>query len=71
MTVAEAASVAQTYATRERRPWDPDREFISQGVANLASGLVGAFPVGGSGGSPFATACPGIRCRFRNLAPAA
>jgi SulP family sulfate permease len=45
---AEAASVAQTYATRERRPWDPDREFVSQGVANLASGLVGAFPVGGS-----------------------
>lgn len=45
---AEAASVAQNYATRERRPWDPDREFISQGVANLASGIVGAFPVGGS-----------------------
>jgi len=45
---AEAASVAQTYATKERKPWDPDREFVSQGVANLASGLVGGFPVGGS-----------------------
>ena len=45
---AEAASVSQTYATEERRPWDPDREFVSQGVANLASGLAGGFPVGGS-----------------------
>jgi SulP family sulfate permease len=45
---AEAASVSQTYATRERRPWDPNREFVSQGMANLASGLAGGFPVGGS-----------------------
>ena len=45
---AEAASVSQTYATKERTPWDPDREFVSQGVANLASGLAGGFPVGGS-----------------------
>jgi SulP family sulfate permease len=45
---AEAASVSQTYATRERVSWDPDREFVSQGVANLAAGLAGGFPVGGS-----------------------
>ena len=45
---AEPASVSQTYATRERRPWDPNREFISQGVANVAAGLAGGFPVGGS-----------------------
>jgi sulfate permease, SulP family len=45
---AEPASIARTYATRDRRPWSPDREFISQGVANLASGLSGGYPVGGS-----------------------
>ena len=45
---AEAASVSQTYATRERRRWDPNKEFVSQGAANLAAGLVGGFPVGGS-----------------------
>jgi len=45
---AEAASVSQTYAAKERRSWDPDREFVSQGVANLASGMAGGFPVGGS-----------------------
>jgi SulP family sulfate permease len=45
---AEAASVSQTYATRERRRWDPNKEFVSQGMANLAAGVVGGFPVGGS-----------------------
>ncbi len=45
---AEAASVSQTYATRERKHWDPNREFLSQGAANLAAGVVGGFPVGGS-----------------------
>ncbi len=45
---AEAASVSQALATRERMTWDPDREFISQGVGNLAAGLFGGFPSGGS-----------------------
>jgi SulP family sulfate permease len=45
---AEAASVSQALATRERMAWDPDREFISQGVGNLAAGLFGGFPAGGS-----------------------
>ncbi len=45
---AEAASVSQALATKERMSWDPDREFISQGVGNLAAGLFGGFPSGGS-----------------------
>ena len=45
---AEPASVARTLAARERQPWDPDREFVSQGAANVAAGLTGGFPVGGS-----------------------
>ena len=45
---AEIASVSQVYAEREKQLWHPNREFISQGVANLAAGFVGAFPVGGS-----------------------
>ena len=45
---SEAASIARMYAARERQRWDPDRDFISQGAANLAAGLTGAFPVGGS-----------------------
>jgi SulP family sulfate permease len=45
---SEAASIARHYATLERARWDPNRELISQGVANLAAGLGGGFPAGGS-----------------------
>ncbi len=45
---AEPAAIARTYATQDRQRWSPDREFISQGAANLAAGLSGGFPVGGS-----------------------
>lgn len=45
---SEAASIARHYASRERLRWNPDREFVSQGVANVASAIGGGFPVGGS-----------------------
>jgi sulfate permease, SulP family len=45
---AEAASIARTYAALERKAWDPDREFVGQGMANVAAGLSGGFPVGAS-----------------------
>jgi SulP family sulfate permease len=45
---AEPASIARRFAAQERSRWDPNRELVSQGVANLAAGVAGAFPVGGS-----------------------
>lgn len=45
---AEASSIARTYAALERKRWDANREFVSQGVANLAAGAFGGFPVGAS-----------------------
>lgn len=45
---AEAASISRTFAAQDRKPWDPNREFVGQGLANVASGLSGGFPVGGS-----------------------
>ncbi|MBD0290728.1 MAG: SulP family inorganic anion transporter, partial [Thermoleophilia bacterium] len=45
---AEPAAIARTFAAAERRPWDPNREFVSQGAANIAAALSGGFPVGGS-----------------------
>jgi SulP family sulfate permease len=45
---SEPASIARHYATLERTRWDPNRELISQGMANLAAGLGGGFPAGGS-----------------------
>ncbi len=45
---AEASAISRTFARETRTRWDADREFVSQGVANIATGLVGTFPVGGS-----------------------
>jgi SulP family sulfate permease len=45
---AEASSIARTFAARDQRRWDANREFVSQGVANVAAGLFGGFPVGAS-----------------------
>ncbi len=45
---AEPASIARTFAAADRERWSADRELISQGVANLASGISGGFPLGGS-----------------------
>lgn len=45
---AEPAAIARSMATKNRKSWSVDGEFISQGMANLASGFSGAFPVGGS-----------------------
>lgn len=45
---AESAAIAQAFASRERARWNPDQEFLSQGVANLAAGIFSGFPVGGS-----------------------
>ena len=45
---AEPAAIARTFATQDRRRWNPDREFVSQGLANVVSGVSGGFPVGGS-----------------------
>ena len=44
----EPSSIARTLAAKERRRWDADREFVSQGAANVAAAVAGGFPVGGS-----------------------
>ncbi|MCE2455603.1 MAG: SulP family inorganic anion transporter [Gemmatimonadetes bacterium] len=45
---AEASSISRIFATATRERWDSNREFIGQGVANLASAACGGFPVSGS-----------------------
>ncbi len=61
---AEPASIARRYAAMDRRPWDSNREFIGQGLANLASGVVGAFPVGGSFSRTSLNRLSGARTRW-------
>lgn len=44
----EAASISRRFASEDRVRWSADREFISQGVANLAAAATGGMPCGGS-----------------------
>ncbi len=44
----EPTAIARTLAVEARERWDASRELISQGVANIVSGISGGFPVGGS-----------------------
>jgi SulP family sulfate permease len=45
---AEPSAIARKYAAEDRTFWDSNREFMGQGLANLASGVAGGYPVGGS-----------------------
>lgn len=45
---AEVAAISRSFAMQDREEWNPDREFVGQGAANLVAGLAGGFPVGGS-----------------------
>ncbi len=61
---AEPASIARTYATQDRIPWDANQEFIGQGVANLAAAFAGGFPVGGSFSRSAANRSAGAKTRW-------
>jgi SulP family sulfate permease len=45
---SEALSISQIFAEADGESWDANREFLSQGAANLAAAGLGAFPVGAS-----------------------
>ena len=64
---AEAASISRIFATEDRQRWDPNREFLSQGAANLAAGLVGGMPVGGSFTRSSVNRLSGARSRWSGL----
>ena len=61
---AEAASISRSFAAEDREPWDPHKEFVGQGLANLASGLSGGFPVGGSFSRSSVNRLAGARSRW-------
>ncbi len=61
---AEAAAIGRDLAARSRRRWDPDREFVAQGAANVAAGLFGGFPVGASFSRSAVNRMAGARTRW-------
>jgi len=48
ISFTEAMSSCRVLARRTNEPWDENQELIGQGLAKVASGLSGAFPVSGS-----------------------
>ena len=61
---AEPASIARRFAALERARWDPNRELVSQGVANVVAGAAGGFPVGGSFSRSALNRSAGARTRW-------
>jgi SulP family sulfate permease len=60
----EPSTIARSFAATERRPWDPSREFVSQGAANVAAAVSGGFPVGGSFSRSALNRISGARTRW-------
>lgn len=61
---AEPAAIARIYAAQDRQRWNPDREFFASGTANVASGISGGFPVGGSFSRSSINRLAGARTRW-------
>ena len=64
---AEPASIARVFADEDRQRWSADREFVSQGVANMAAAVSGAFPVGGSFSRSSLNRLAGAQTRWSGL----
>ncbi len=64
---AEAASISRRYATEDREAWDPDREFVGQGLANLAAGAFNGYPAGGSFSRSSLNRLSGARSRWSGV----
>lgn len=61
---AEPTAIARRYAIEDRELWEPNREFVSQGLANVASGLAGGYTVGASFSRSALNRAAGARTRW-------
>lgn len=64
---AEPAAISRKLAAEDRQHWSADRELVSQGIANLAAGAVGGYPVGGSFSRSTLNRMVGGRTRWSGL----
>jgi SulP family sulfate permease len=68
---AEGLGAAKSYAARERREIDPNRELLGLGGANLAAGLSGGMVVNGSLSKTAVNASAGARTQLAGIVAAA
>jgi sulfate permease, SulP family len=67
VALVQGAGVAAAFPNADGRRGDPSRDFTGQGIANVAAGLGGGLPVGGSASASSLNRTAGARTR---LAPA-
>ncbi|QDW63661.1 SulP family inorganic anion transporter [Oerskovia sp. KBS0722] len=66
IVLVQGAGVAESVPNPGRRA-DPDRNFVGQGVANLAAGFFRGIPVGGSVGQTAVSTAAGARDRWAGV----
>jgi len=64
VVLVQAAGVGAAYPNTDGTPVDVKRDFFAQGGSNMASGLVGGIPVGGSVGQTAFNVMAGGRTRW-------
>lgn len=64
VTLVQGAGVSQSVPNPDGSRRRPSRDFIAQGTANIASGLFGGIPVGGSLGATAINVASGARTRW-------
>ncbi|NGN62635.1 SulP family inorganic anion transporter [Streptomyces sp. A7024] len=64
IVLVQGAGVAEAAPNTDGTPPDPNRDFVAQGVGNLAAGLFRGLPVGGSVGQTSLMVASGGRTRW-------
>jgi sulfate permease, SulP family len=64
IVLVQGAGVAESAPNLEDEPSSPNQDFVAQGIGNLASGLFGGQPVGGSVGMTALNVGAGARTRW-------
>jgi SulP family sulfate permease len=65
--IVQGAGVSQTFPNPDGKFSDVSRDFLGQGAANLAGGLFGGIPAGGSSSGTALMISAGARSRWANI----
>jgi SulP family sulfate permease len=65
--LVQGAGVSQTFPNPDGKFSDVSRDFLGQGVANLAAGFFGGIPAGGSSSGTALMTSAGARSRYANI----
>ncbi len=67
VTAADTVLLSRTFGARHREPADPNRELVALGVANVATGLFGGYPVSSSASRTAVAESAGIRSQLAGV----